>query len=100
MEGSGLEKVFETVYGKNTVTHVFSQKASSRAPCYYFLVKTALQMTLMKHLWPEAAFGIDEKAIEDTADKNFSNAKFLTTDAVHTTMTPPFYYCLAFQGVF
>ena len=56
MEGSGLEKVFETIYGKNT--HMFSGKAL----CCYFLVKTALQMTLIKYLMSEAAFGIDEKA--------------------------------------
>ena len=33
MESSGLEKVFETVYGKNTVTHMFSGKAISMALC-------------------------------------------------------------------
>ena len=31
MEGSGLEKVFETVQGKNTVTHMFSGKTISEA---------------------------------------------------------------------
>ena len=61
MEGSGIEKVFEAVYRKNTVTHLFSGKAISRALCCYFLVKTAPQMTLIKYLLPEASVGIDEK---------------------------------------
>ena len=39
---------------------------------------------------PEAALGIDEKATEETSDQNFSNAKFLTIDAAHSPMTPPF----------
>ena len=71
MEDSGLEKVFETVYGKNTVTHMFSGKAISRVLCCYCLVETDLQMTLIKYLLPEAAVGIDEKAAEETADKKF-----------------------------
>ena len=75
---------------------MFSEKAISRALCFYFLVKIALQMTLIKYLLPEAALGIDEKATEETADQNFSNKKFLTTGAAHTPMTPPF---LLFFGV-
>ena len=31
MEGSGLEKVFETVYWKNTVTHMLPGKTISEA---------------------------------------------------------------------
>ena len=29
MEGSGLEKVFETEYGKNTVNHIFLKRPLS-----------------------------------------------------------------------
>ena len=63
MEGSGFEKIFETVYGKNTVTHTFSGRAISMVLWYYFIVETAFQMTLIKYLLPEAAVGIDEKTI-------------------------------------
>ena len=42
MEASGLERVFEKDYGKNTVTHMFSKKVIYRALCCYFLVETAL----------------------------------------------------------
>ena len=55
---------------------MFSRTAIFRGLCCYFLVKIALPMTLMKYLLPEAALGIDEKATEETADQNFSNAKF------------------------
>ena len=48
MEGSGLEKVFETVYGKNTVTHMFYGKTISRALHYHFLVDTVLWMKLIR----------------------------------------------------
>ena len=45
VEGSGLEKVFETVYGKNTVTHIFSWKTIFRTLCCYFHVEIAFQKT-------------------------------------------------------
>ena len=46
MKGSGLEKVFETDYGKNAV--MFSGKAISKALRFYFLVDIALSMKLIK----------------------------------------------------
>ena len=96
MEGSGLENVFETEYGKNTVNHMFSQKTTFRSVCCYFLFETTLQMTLIKYLLPEKALGIDENATEETADQNFSIEEFLTTNVAHTPTTPLFCYCLAF----
>ena len=47
-------------------------------------------MTLIKHLLPETTSSINEKVSEETTDQNFSNAKFLTSDAAHTHMVPPF----------
>ena len=38
MEWSGLEKALETVYKPNTVTHIFSDRALSRALRTHFLV--------------------------------------------------------------
>ena len=72
MEVSGLEKVFETDYRKNTVIHKFSGKAISRGLCCYFLVSIGLQMILIKCLLPEATGGIDEKVTEETTVQNFS----------------------------
>ena len=55
---------------------MFSEKAISRALCFYFLVKIALQMTLIKYLLPEAALGIDEKATEEMQIKIFQIRNF------------------------
>ena len=66
----------------------FFGKAISRAFCCYFLVDTALQITLIMYQLPETTGRIDEKVTEETTDQNFSNMKLLTTDAPHTPMTP------------
>ena len=71
MESSGLEKVFETVNGKNTVTHMFCGKPISRSFRCYFL---ALLMKLIKYIFPEATGSINEKVTEETTNQNFSNA--------------------------
>ena len=77
MEGSGLEKVFEIVYGKNTVTHMFPGKTISRTLCCHFLVDTALWMKLIKYRLPETTVSINEKVTEETTDQNISNTTLL-----------------------
>jgi len=42
MKGSGLEEALETAYGHNSVTHMISGKAISRALRGHFLVEAAL----------------------------------------------------------
>ena len=76
MEGSELEEVFQTVYGKNTVTHMFSGKPISRILYWYFFVETALQMTLIRYLLPEKTDGIDEKVTEKLQSKIFKCENF------------------------
>ena len=46
MEGSGLDQLFETVYGQNAVKHILSGKAVSRANRGHILIEA----TLMNHL--------------------------------------------------
>ena len=41
MEGSGLEKVFETVYGKNSVTYTFSGKPF---PGHFVVISLSIQL--------------------------------------------------------
>ena len=41
-----------------------------------------------------------KRATEETADQNFPNVKFSTTDATHTPMTPPFLLLFAILGCF
>jgi hypothetical protein len=47
MKNSGLTEVLEVVYGSNTVTHMLSGKALSRARRGHFLVNAALNIILM-----------------------------------------------------
>ena len=50
MKASGLEEALEVVYGKNTVPHMISGKAISRAIRGHFLVESALVCHLMTPL--------------------------------------------------
>ena len=50
MESSGLGDVLETVYGSNTVKHILSGKAISRALRGHFLVQSALMLQLLQPL--------------------------------------------------
>ena len=52
MEGSGLNAVLETIYGKNTVDHIITGKAVSRAIRGHFLVDAALNTTVKTQLFP------------------------------------------------
>ena len=52
MEGSGLNAVLETIYGKNTVDHIITGKAISRAIRDHFLVDAALNTTVKTQLFP------------------------------------------------
>ena len=85
MEGSGLEKVFETVYRKNAVKHVF-WKATSKALRCHFLVDTALRIKLIKYLLSETTVGINEKVTEETADQNVSNETLVHFESHYSQM--------------
>ena len=50
MAGSGLEKLLETIYGTNTVIHMMSGKAISRALRGHFIVDAALRIKLIKSI--------------------------------------------------
>ena len=50
MELSGIEDVLESVYGSNTVKHILSGKAISRALRGHFLVQSALTIYLLQPL--------------------------------------------------
>ena len=47
MESSGIEDVLESVYGSNTVKHILSGKAISRALRGHFLLQSALTIYLL-----------------------------------------------------
>ena len=54
MAGSGLEEALAVCYGSNTVTHMLSGKAISRALRGFFLVDGALSVLLLENLMPDA----------------------------------------------
>ena len=47
MEGSGMERLFEVVYARNTVPHIMSGKVVSRALRAHLLVESALTCVLL-----------------------------------------------------
>ena len=51
MDGSGLSDILELVYAKDTIPHMFSGKAISRALRGLFLVDAALHAILFKELF-------------------------------------------------
>ena len=53
MRGSGLEEVFEIIYGKKTVEHVMTGKAYMRAMRGHTLVTGALSLIVMQNLIPK-----------------------------------------------
>ena len=52
MKGSGLEEALGTCYGSNTVDHMITGKAVSRALRGHFLTASSLQVKLMTPLFP------------------------------------------------
>ena len=52
MEFSGLSDALETIYGGNTVIHILSGKAISRALRGHFIVQAALMIHLLRRLMP------------------------------------------------
>ena len=53
MKGSGLEEALGNVYGPNTVTHMITGKAVSRALHGHFLIEAALTNKLLIKIWPD-----------------------------------------------
>ena len=52
MAGSGIEQLFGLIYGSNTVQHVFSSKAYTRAVRAHFLLEGALTTLLLQNVFP------------------------------------------------
>ena len=62
MKSSGLEDAIEQIYAKNTVPHIISGKAISRAIRAHFLVESALVSKLMT---PLVGPGVDKVSVEE-----------------------------------
>ena len=94
MRGSGLEEVFEIIYGKKTVEHVMTGKAYMRAMRGHTLVTGALSLIVMQNLIPnDDSFGyrpdtipvcVDEARLQELllSDDSVNNLKTLYTDVL------------------
>ena len=68
MEGSGIEKLLETVYGANTVNQMLGGKSISRALREHILVDGALKMKIIASFLPESEEN-DEGFSQDSGDE-------------------------------
>ena len=64
MEGSGLREVLELVYAPNTVPHLFSGKATTRAIRGHFLVDAALQAILLSEVFLKENSSVAESILQ------------------------------------
>ena len=62
-----MNAVFGTIYGKNTLDHIITGKAISRAIRGHFLVGAALNLTLITQLFP-GCFLDNESDFEDESN--------------------------------
>jgi len=71
MAGSGLEEILKLNYGSDTVSHMLSGKAVSRAIRGHFLVQGALMVILLKSVFPSTVENSAEEQqdIQEEADK-------------------------------
>ena len=59
MKGSGLEGLFTEVYSENTVGHIFTGKAVSRALRAHFLADASLTSLLLETVFEEESLDKD-----------------------------------------
>ena len=62
MKCSGIEEALGTIYGTNTVDHIMSGKAISRALQGHFLIESALTTKLLRNFFPD-------DQVKDSSDK-------------------------------
>ena len=78
MEGSGMERLFEVVYARNTVPHIMSSKVVSRALRAHLLVESALTCVLLD----ECTSGKESQDTLRLAFSKFQQGK-LSIEKVH-----------------
>ena len=64
MKGSGLEGLFAEVYSENTVGHIFTGKAVSRALRAHFLADASLTSLLLETVFEEGSFDKDSLMLQ------------------------------------
>ena len=83
MKGSGLEEALGSVYGTNTVTHMLSGKAFSRALRGHLLIEAALTNKLLIKLLPDHTnTETQEEDMECDCDININKLDLTEADQV------------------
>ena len=72
MKGSGLQEALGTIYGTNTVEHITSGKAVSRALRGHFLTESALVTKLLRKFFPDTLFELDENMDEEEQESDIT----------------------------
>ncbi len=77
MAGSGLQEILEQVYASNTVSHMLTGKAISRAARGHMLVDAALNTMLIADVYD---CPVQRKEDEDTAEVESMSDNIQTVD--------------------
>lgn len=87
MEGSGLEELWATVYGKNTVTHMLNGHAYARCVRAYNLTACAL-INVMKDQFPEIKESLTtlETCSKEILENKCNEAEILEDPTVKTAL--------------
>ena len=91
MKGSGLQEALETIYGSNTVEHMFTGKATARALRGHFLTESALQTKLLRSLLPAhltPCINESNDAEDVPKEKVGPNEEYVHQDSQHENQTP------------
>ena len=93
MAGAGLTDILEISYGPNTVCHIMSGKAVSRALCGFFLVDAALAVLLIRLLLPSSELtdmpGLSEQDVQDIEKLYESLLDDVSSNAADTVSGTP-----------
>ena len=91
MKGSGLQEALETIYGSNTVKHMFTGKATARALRGHFLTESALQTKLLRSLLPAhlmPCINESNDAEDVPKEKIGPNEEYVHQDRQHENQRP------------
>ena len=90
MKGSGLQQALDNIYGSNTVEHMFTGKATTRALRGHFLTESALQTKLLRSLLPaHLTLCINESNDADVPKEKIGpNEEYVHQDSQHENQRP------------
>ena len=79
MEGTGFGKILELLYGENTVSHISSGKAVSRALRAHELLVSCIYSVILDHLYPSLDSAVNDHTSHDFLNELRSQCELLMT---------------------